>query len=173
VRMRHRVASELLRNGQVREAEEMEFQTLQCDSVGPRVFDLLLSNYGRVDAEVHYSLYGLAEIWKAQGKLGFAERLLKCLLEMLAESSSKRVETAIELADVFRLQKWFDEAEHMLKQAAATIENTRNFYALSLKLQESTALILRDKGDMTAAETQFSQLLASQKPFWVPTIHQS
>ena len=112
---------------------------------------------------VHYSLYGLAEVWKEQAKFGFAERMLKCLLEMLAESSSKRVETVIELADVFRLQNRFHDAENMLQQAAATVENKRNSQALSLKLEKCAACILRDKGETTAAETQFSHLLALQK----------
>lgn len=146
LRMKHRVASEF----RSEEAEELEMQVLRCRPEGYMAVHFV------------FSLYGLAEVWKKQGRLESAERLLQCLLKTLEPSSSKRAEAVIELADVFRLQKRFEEMESMLQTASSTVVLRRNYNILELKLKKCVACGLQDQGKTAEAETQFSELLTSQ-----------
>jgi hypothetical protein len=66
LRMKHRVASELLRKGRSKEAQELEMLVLHCPPKGHMAIQFI------------FSLYGLAEIWKKRGRLGSAERVFGC-----------------------------------------------------------------------------------------------
>jgi tetratricopeptide (TPR) repeat protein len=157
LRMRHRLASELLSRGQLQEAEGLELQILHC------------YDYRSYDYTFLFSLVGLAEIRKEQGRLKNAEGLLKSALEFLKiwgisryDGSFKHIETLIEFADVCRLQKCFNAAKPALKEARSMLERKSSNPYLLLKLEKCQAGILQDQGELEEAQLHFSSILSRQ-----------
>lgn len=152
LRMRHRLASEQLSRGRLQDAEELELQILHCYE--KRAYDVTFL----------FSLVGLAEIRKEQGRLKNAEALLTCAMHLTPhyECSFKHIETIIEFADVCRLKRCLKTAKPALFQAHSMLERKSGNPFLQLKLEKCRASILQDEGELQEAQLLFSGILAKQ-----------
>lgn len=155
LRIKHRRATELLAMHRLREAEELELQVLVPYHNLP------------YDQQFLFSLTGLAEIWKLQGQVEPAERLLNCAetiaQKILDKQESKHADIQADLAEIYRLEGRLPEAESLAREYLLALESRAGDHSLlMLKFQKCLALVLRAQGRYLEEKECLSEMLQKQ-----------